>query len=239
MKLNADLGETFGGMSDSDRQLMPLLDQANIACGGHAGDLITMQETVAFAKQHKVSIGAHPSYPDLKNFGRMTVDMPALDLQQVIVDQVKTLQQVCASAGTKLSYVKPHGALYNDMMRDLGIMNTVMRAIVALNSDLKLMIQATPDHEDHRAIANLHGIELILEAFADRGYQANGLLIPRTVEGAVLTADDAVKQVHELIGNGSISTVNGSKLRMPVDTVCVHGDNPEALRVVQQIRALI
>lgn len=239
MKLNADLGETFGGMSDSDRQLMPLLDQANIACGGHAGDHITMQETVAFAKQHKVSIGAHPSYPDLKNFGRISVDMPALDLQQVIVDQVKTLQQVCASAGTKLSYVKPHGALYNDMMRDLGIMNTVMRAIVVLDSDLKLMIQATPEFENHRAFANLHGIELILEAFADRGYQANGLLIHRTVEGAVLTADDAVKQVHELIGNGSISAMNGSTLRMPVDTVCVHGDNPEALRVVQQIRALI
>jgi UPF0271 protein len=239
MKLNADLGETFGGLSDSDRQLMPLLDQANIACGGHAGDLTTMQETVAFAKQHNVSIGAHPSYPDLANFGRVTVDMPAQELQQAIVDQVKTLQQACLSEGIQLSYVKPHGALYNDMMRDLGVMNTVIRAIVVLNSDLKLMIQATPDFENHRAFANQHGIELILEAFADRGYQANGLLMPRSIEGAVLTADDAVKQVHELKCNGCISTMNGSQLRMPVDTVCVHGDNPEALKVVQQIRALI
>jgi len=239
MKLNADLGETLGCMSDSDRQLMPLLDQANIACGGHAGDLITMQETVAFAKQHKVSIGAHPSYPDFMNFGRITVDMPALELQQSIVDQVQTLQQVCISSGTQLSYVKPHGALYNDMMRDLSVMNTVMRAIVVLNSELKLMIQATPDYENHRAFANLHGIELILEAFADRSYQANGLLTPRTVEGAVLSADGAVNQVHELIDSGYIRALNGSTLRFPVDTVCVHGDNPEALSVVQQIRALI
>lgn len=218
---------------------MPLLDQANIACGGHAGDLTTMQEAVAFAKQHNVSIGAHPSYPDLANFGRVTVDMPAQELQQAIVGQVQTLQQVCLSKGIQLSYVKPHGALYNDMMRDLVVMNTVMRAIVVLQSDLKLMIQATPDFENHREFANSHGIELMLEAFADRGYQENGLLMPRAVDGAVLTAGDAVKQVNELKCNGCISAMNGSKLQMPVDTVCVHGDNPEALKVVQQIRALI
>ncbi|GLX78027.1 UPF0271 protein [Thalassotalea insulae] len=235
LTLNCDLGELTGD-SNQDALIMPYIDQANIACGFHASDPLTMQTTVTLACQHNVTIGAHPSYPDRENFGRMSMTLPKAQLIACLQYQIGALQAICQAQGTSVSYVKPHGALYNDMMAKPEILHTVCQAIALLDNSLALVIQAHPDNQEHQAIAQQYQLTLKFEAFADRGYQDNGLLIPRNEANAVLIdSQQVLARVKALVQNQQLSSVNQQKLVLNVDTLCVHGDNKAAVNLVKTI----
>lgn len=240
MLLNADLGESYGAWTmGMDQQLMPLLDQANIACGGHAGDPLTMRRTLELAKSAGVAVGAHPSYPDLQGFGRRSMQIAADELEAQILFQISALSGLAQTAGHPLSYVKPHGALYNDMMANTEVRATVMRAVADYHQPLKLMLLATTDQETHRLEAEKYGLELLFEAFADRAYTDEGKLVARSHAHAVHTEEKALEQALLLAKNQIVITESGKRLEVRADTLCVHGDNPSALNLVQRIREAI
>jgi len=235
VKLNCDLGEL---QHENDADIMPYIDQANIACGFHASDPLTMLKTVQLAVKHNVKIGAHPSYPDKENFGRVSMSFAKEELLAIIHYQVGALQTICQTEKTQLVYVKPHGALYNDMMADLGIFDTVCQAISLLTPSIPLMIQALPNTEKFKAIAKQWQVELIYEAFADRAYQDNGLLVSRSLAGAVLSNEKEVLQrIKILVEKQQLVSINGKALDINVDSLCVHGDNPAALTLIKALRA--
>ena len=241
MKLNCDLGESFGlWKMGLDAQVMPHINLANIACGFHASDPLTMSKTLSLAKQHQVSIGAHPAYPDLVGFGRRSMACSSEELQALFVYQIGALQALAVTQGLTLSYVKPHGALYNDMMKDIKVFNGICQAISRYNNKLALMIQALPDTHQFQEVADRYGITLWFEAFADRNYQDNGLLVPRSQANAVITEPKAVlARCQTLLEHGHLLSENSNTIEMQVDTLCVHGDNPSAVDLVKQLNDLI
>ena len=243
LTLNCDLGELVGE-ANNDALIMPMIDQANIACGAHAGDNQSMRDTVQLAIQHQVEIGAHPSYPDRENFGRKSMFIEKSALQASLIAQIKALNVVCVEQNTKLSYVKPHGALYNDMMKDFTIFDTVCQALAMVNNELNnkllLMVQALPDTLKYKNIADKYKLSLLFEAFADRAYQTNGLLVPRSQQGAVLHQQEAViAQITQLIDHQQLTSIDGETLSLHVDSLCVHGDNDAALSLVNTLQKLI
>ncbi|WP_415905379.1 5-oxoprolinase subunit PxpA [Neptuniibacter sp. QD48_55] len=240
LKLNCDLGESFGSWKMGlDEAVMPHIDQANIACGFHAGDPLVMQKTLALAKQNGVIIGAHPGYPDLVGFGRRSLKVSSDELTSMLLYQISALDGMAASVGLELTYVKPHGAMYNDMMADTSVRQDVMRAIAAYHKPLRLMLQSTPQAEQHREEAKQIGIELWFEIFADRCYADDGKLLSRSLPGAVHSKEKMLAQVRQLKEIGTVTTVNGHQLKLQADTLCVHGDNMEGVNAIQEIRELI
>ncbi len=238
MKLNCDLGESFGAWTKgADEAIMPLIDYANIACGFHAGDPVTMSQTVSLALKHQVTIGAHPSYPDLVGFGRRSMALSEKELIATMLYQVGALQGIAQSQGGKVSFIKPHGALYNDMMKSADLFTQVCKAVSMLPQTLPLVIQALPDKQQHQNIANSHGVTLWFEAFADRNYQDNGLLVSRQQHNAVISDPELVcDRIREYLVTGNFPSEHGKPLKLQIDTLCVHGDNPSALALVAQIR---
>ena len=240
MKLNCDLGESYGSWQMGlDAEVMPHIDMANIACGFHAGDADVMARTLALAKQHGVVIGAHPSYPDLQGFGRRSMALSHSEIVNCMRYQIAALDGMALSAGVTLSYVKPHGALYNDMMAKPAVFAAVLDAVAGFYKPLKLMILATARQQEFAALAKAQGVSLLFEAFADRRYTDEGTLTPRSQAGAVLHADDMLAQVRQLVTQGTVTTASGQLLALQADTLCVHGDNQAAIAQVQQIRALL
>lgn len=241
MKLNCDLGEK---VHDNDALIMPFIHMANIACGFHASDPLTMNNTVKLALTNKVTIGAHPSYNDKDNFGRISVSYSAAELIAIIQYQIGAMQAICDSNKATLSYVKPHGALYNDMMKNAEIFEQVCQAISALKHPLPLLIQALPETDNTfiqlKAIAGKYQISLLFEAFADREYTDQGLLVSRQESNAVIhDIDKIISRCEQLIRHNKFISVNGKPLNLKVDTLCVHGDNPEAIAVVKQLHQLL
>ncbi|AWL13113.1 UPF0271 protein [Saliniradius amylolyticus] len=240
MKLNCDLGEGFGSWKMGlDDQVMPYIDQANIACGFHAGDPDVMAHTLAMAVEHGVEIGAHPGYPDMQGFGRRSIPMTTDQIIHCLHYQVGALGALAAAQGARLSYVKPHGALYNDMIKDDAICDAVFAALACYPQPLTLMMLATGDATHYRNKAEQYGIELYLEAFADRRYTEHGYLTPRSEEGAVLDDEQTLEQVQSLFSKGVVVAADGSELPLNADTLCVHGDNPHAVAMVKRIRELL
>lgn len=240
MKLNCDLGESFGAWSmGADNDIMPLIDQANIACGMHAGDPVVMQQSVSLAVKHKVQIGAHPSYPDRQGFGRRSMVLSRTELTAVLHYQLSTLQGMARLAGAEVEYVKPHGALYNDMAGDTQLRQTVFEAIAAFEPNLKVMVLADANRIEIEQQANALGLEVIFEAFADRRYSQTGSLLPRSEPGALLSHNDALRQVSQLLSQGTVADSQGAVLAVKADSLCVHGDNPQALALVRDIRAMV
>jgi UPF0271 protein len=240
MKLNCDLGESFGAWTIGlDTEVMPHIDQANIACGYHAGDPLVMQKTLALAKQHNVTVGAHPSYPDLVGFGRRSMACSAEEIIALIHYQVAALDGMAAAQGLSIEYVKPHGALYNDMMKKPKVFEAILVALAQYPKNLTLMIQATPEINDYRAQADKLGVTLYSEAFADRCYDDEGRLLARSKAGAVLSKEAMLNQVKQLKQQGSITTVSGNVIKLAVDSLCVHGDNIEGVQAIREIKALI
>lgn len=235
LMLNCDMGESFGPWQmGEDEIVMPWIDMANIACGFHASDPHVMSATIALAQQQKVKIGAHPGYPDLQGFGRRSLDLSPDEVTQIVIYQIGALEGVCRLYEAQVAYVKPHGALYNDMMRDTTLFQAVAKSCSMFN--LPLMILATKNNDRFLDIADQFSVPLLFEAFADRSYQANGLLTPRSHPHAVLSnSDDIYHQVMQLAEYGSVSSVNGQKIRLEADTVCIHGDNPSSIAVVRRI----
>ena len=240
MKLNADLGESYGGWGEnSDPDIMPFIDQANVACGYHAGDPKVMVSTITLLKQYDVSLGAHPSYPDLQGFGRRSMRIPADELIPMIHAQMAMLEGLAKCQGVVLEYVKPHGALYNDMMQYAQVFEDVVSAMSSYHQTLPLMIQALSNNDFHLELAERHKVPLILEAFADRRYTASGYLTSRQNEGAVLTAQEALAQAKSLIHDKQVVAENGKMINIDASTLCVHGDSPSALAMVKDIRQLL
>ena len=238
IKLNCDLGESFGTWKKGrDAEVMPHIDLANIACGFHASDPLTMIQTVQLAMENQVTIGAHPGYPDIIGFGRRHIPMTSDELNAVILYQLGALQTICQSQNTNIGYVKPHGALYNDMMRDLDTFDTICQAVKQSNLTSVIMAQALPDMEAHQSIANKYQLTLWQEAFADRHYQDNGLLVSRTQSNAVISDDEIVcNRIKKYIDDGYIVSETGKPLALKIDSFCVHGDNQSAVNLVKSVR---
>lgn len=241
MKLNCDMGEAFGTWKMGlDEQIMPHVDQANVACGFHASDPLTMVKTVALAKQHNVSIGAHPGYPDLVGFGRRNMDIAPAELKALIQYQVGALKGICESQNTQIEYIKPHGAMYNQMMADDAILDTVMQAVSELDATLPLMVGAVPEAPKIKAMAKKYGLTVWFEAFADRLYTDEGRLTPRKEPNAVHASFELMEtQVKQLCESGTVTSGSGKTLAIHADTICVHGDGAHALEAVTKLRAIV
>ena len=240
MKLNCDLGESFGAWTIGlDTEVMPHIDQANIACGYHAGDPLVMQKTLSLAKQYQVTVGAHPSYPDLVGFGRRSIACTTEEIIALIHYQVAALDGMAAAQGLSIEYVKPHGALYNDMMKKPKVFEAILAALAQYPKKLALMLQATPEIEGYKVQAHKLGLTLYSEAFADRCYDDEGRLLARNKAGAVLSKAAMLAQVKQLVEHGSITTISGKVINLSVDSLCVHGDNIEGVQAIGAIRALI
>lgn len=222
-----------------DELIMPYIDMANIACGFHAGDPMVMTQTLKRAIAHNVEIGAHPSYPDLQGFGRRSMKMTEAEIIAITQYQIGALDGIARSLDSKVTYVKPHGALYNDMMQNPVVFNAIAKAISSYSDQLALLIQYTPQCADNRKIADKYKLKLLFEAFADRLYQDDGLLTPRAKPGAVLDEENMLKQASQLIQDQSVSTTSGQILYIAADTICVHGDSLYALTGVENIREML
>ena len=227
--LNADVGESFGPWPmGADEALIPLVSSVNVACGAHAGDPATILRTVALAARHGVAVGAHPGYPDLAGFGRRDLEMSATDLRASLIVQIGAVQAADRIAGTTVGHVKPHGALYNRAARDLGVATTIAKAIRDLDPTLVLVgLAGSASIVAGRAA----GLAVSEEAFADRRYEADGSLRSRQLPGALLGPADAAAQARAIVRDGRVTTGDGSRLAVQADTICIHGDSPDAVEI--------
>ena len=233
--LNCDLGESFGNFRvGNDEEVLSLVTSANVATGFHAGDPLVMRTTVRNAKANSVRIGAHVGYRDLAGFGRRFIDYDLDQLTAEVLYQIGALQAACRASGTEVEYVKPHGALYNRIARDAKQAQAVIAAMKLADPQLALMgLAGSPV----LAWAEEAGLSTISETFADRAYENDGSLVPRSQPGAVHeSVDEAAGQALNFALGEPITAVDGTKVSVAADSICVHGDNPHALTVVRTIR---
>jgi len=229
--LNSDLGEGAG----TDAELMPLISSANIACGAHAGDESTMRETVALARRYGVAVGAHPSYPDRVNFGRIRVAMEPDALTEEIARQIRALRGV--APGLRISHVKAHGALYNEAWRDAVIAKAIVASVKQVFAEpTEVALFAAPKSALADA-ARRAGVRVVLEGFVDRAYEADGSLRSRKLSGALHTDPQvAAQQALSFVRDGGVRAHDGSFLALAVDTLCLHGDTPGAPAIAAAVR---
>jgi 5-oxoprolinase (ATP-hydrolysing) subunit A len=229
---NSDLGEGAG----TDMALMPLITSANIACGGHAGNDNTMRTTVELAMRNKVAIGAHPGYPDRERFGRVPMEIPARELIESIRRQLDSLIGIAGRMGGRVTHVKAHGALYNQAERDAAIARNIIFGVQAATGGHELVIVAPPGSAMLEEAKGM-GMKVAREGFVDRAYEPDGTLQSRSIAGAVLThPEDAVRQALSFVKNGGVTAVDGSFLKLEVDTLCVHGDTAGAADIARAVR---
>ena len=236
--LNCDMGESYGAWTMGlDAEVMPFIDCANIACGFHAGDPGIMRKTVSLALAHDVMIGAHPAYPDLVGFGRRSMACTPAEIQDLLHYQIGALDGICRVQGGRVRYVKPHGAMYNDMMANPEQLRAVIQAIARYDVQLPLMLMATRDNSAAQALADEFGVQLWFEAFADRAYDSAGRLVSRQLPGAVHHEPEVIiAQALTLSRGEPLRASDGSELHLKADTLCVHGDNASSVSAVQRIR---
>jgi UPF0271 protein len=236
--LNADVGESFGAWRmGNDEELIGLVSSVNVACGFHAGDPLVIEATVRFAAAARVAVGAHPGYPDLQGFGRRAVALPPAELEAVILYQVAALAGIARAEGTALRHVKAHGALYNQAARDATIARPIARAIRRLSADLVFVGLAGSMMLE---VARDEGLRVAEEAFADRGYLADGSLVPRDQPGALLRGpNETAEQAMSIARDGRVRTVDGDWLDLHADTICLHGDTPGAAERARATRAAL
>lgn len=233
--LNADMGESFGPWPmGADEALMPLVTSVNIACGAHAGDPLVMRRTLALAARHHVAVGAHPGYPDLQGFGRRAMAMPPTEVEAWVLAQIGALAGVARAVGVPLRHVKAHGALYNQASDDPALAEAIARAVRTFDPTLVLVARAGSLQVEAAQAAGLHVAE---EAFADRGYDAQGRLVGRTQPGALVSKpEDAAARVVRLLQTGQIPALDGTVLSLRADTICFHSDSPGAPRIAGAVR---
>jgi UPF0271 protein len=233
--LNSDIGESFGAWTmGDDAGVLAHVTSANIACGFHAGDPDTMRRTVALAAQHGVAIGAHVSLPDLQGFGRREMRVGADKTYAMTLYQLGALAAFTRAAGMRLHHVKPHGALYNMAARDAALADAIAHA--ARDFDPQLILVGLAGSESTRA-GERAGLAVAHEAFADRRYQADGSLTPRREAGAVIDdVDAAVAQALAIVTRGEVVARDGKTIRLRADTICVHGDRPDAAVFARKLR---
>ncbi|MFT7860773.1 MAG: 5-oxoprolinase subunit PxpA [Sulfurimonas sp.] len=240
LTLNCDMGEGFGVYNlGLDDEIMPYIDMANLACGFHASDPVVMHRSIKSALANGVKIGAHPSYPDLNGFGRREMKCSAEEIVSFVIYQCGALDALCRTYGSRVTYLKPHGALYNTMMKDLHVFKAICKAVSKYDKKIKLMILSNADNEKFSKIAKKYGIKLLFEVFADRGYNDDGSLVKRGEKGDLLSSDkEVLKRAKLLLKKGVIKSKNGKKLKLKADTLCVHGDNEHALKLIKALHSL-
>ncbi|WP_296663089.1 5-oxoprolinase subunit PxpA [Paraburkholderia sp.] len=231
--LNADLGEGCG----SDEALLDLVSSANIACGWHAGSAHAMRECVRWAVEKGVSIGAHPGFNDPENFGRKEMDLPVTELYAGVLYQLGALSAIAQAEGGRIAHVKPHGALYNQAAHDARIADTIVSAVHDFDPTVAVFALAG---SALAAAARAAGLVAVEEVFADRGYRADGSLVPRGEPGALLDDEDAVlARTLAMILEQRVQAVDGTWVPLNAQTVCLHGDGPHALAFARRIRAAL
>lgn len=236
--LNADVGESYGAWTmGQDEVLLPMVTSANVACGAHAGDPLVMDRTIALCARLGVAVGAHPSYPDRDGFGRRDMEMTADELEASILAQVGALAAIARGRGIELTHVKPHGALYNTAAQTPALAETIARAVLRFSADLVLVGLAESVGLEAWSAA---GLRVASEAFADRAYERDGSLRSRRLPGAVL-ADPAAAaaQAVSLVVDGRVLAIDGSWVAVQADTICLHGDTPNAPLYAAAVRAAL
>jgi len=234
--INCDMGESFGPWTmGADDQVMPNITSANVACGAHAGDPRVMRRTIRLARQHGVSVGAHPGFADLQGFGRREMQADVSEVEDSVLAQIGALAAMARAEGAPLRHVKAHGALYNMAARDRALSDAIARAIKAFDPALIMFgLPGSPMIEAGRAA----GLRVAAEGFADRAYQPDGSLTPRSVPGAVIHDPAAVvERAVRMVRDGVVLTPDGREISLQVDTICVHGDTPGAADLTRRIRA--
>lgn len=227
--INADLGEGIG----NEIELMPYLSSCSIACGGHTGDFNSMRQVVKLAKQHQVKIGAHPSFPDTNNFGRLVVDMSSEDLFTSLKAQIEDILKVLNEYDLPLHHVKPHGALYNLAAKDKNTASVIIDVIKSINLPIKLY---APYKSVIAELAIAENIDVIFEGFADRNYNDDLSLVSRQNPNALITnSEEVFRHVFRMISKQKVMTIGRVEVPLKVATICVHGDTPNAVELVSKI----
>ena len=230
--LNCDMGE---GMPN-DALIMPFISSANIACGFHAGDKKIMQQTIELAMQYHVAIGAHPSFPDKANFGRADMQLSSDRVYEIVKEQIETLAEIAAKNNCILHHVKPHGALYNMAAKGEGLSAAICKAVATTNKSLLIYALSGSKLIDVATSMNLRTCN---EVFADRSYQADGSLTPRSQSNALLQNKEAVEQqVLQMLEHGTVTSVDGRTIVLKADTICIHGDAEHAAEFAKLINNL-
>ena len=234
--LNSDLGESFGAYTiGMDEAVIAHISSANVACGYHAGDPLVMDKTVAAAKAAGVAVGAHPGHPDLIGFGRRNMACSPKEVKAFIKYQMGAIQAFCTAHGVKLQHVKPHGALYNQAAKDMELSMAIAEAIAEVDKDVILMGLAGSCMLE---AGKKCGLRVASEVFADRAYQADGSLVPRSKPGAVIhDKDEAIARTIRMVTEGKVTAITGEEVSIDAHSICVHGDNPSAVEFVKNIRA--
>jgi len=229
ISINCDIGEGVG----NEHEIMPFIQHCNIACGGHAGDSESMTEMVKLAVQNNVFIGAHPSYPDKVNFGRKSLVFDSERLIKSIRDQINHLIEVATIEGAKVTHIKPHGALYNDVAKDAILAKNFITAITPYKFEMALFV---PFNSVIEMIAIENGFTILYEAFADRNYNNDLSLLNRKDNNALITDEQlVVEHVREMISTGRVNTVNNQKVEIKADIFCLHSDNKNAVSIVKEL----
>jgi UPF0271 protein len=234
--LNCDMGESFGAYTiGCDAEVMSSISSANVACGFHGGDPGVMRRTVQLAREAGVAVGAHPGFPDLAGFGRREMRVSAREAEDMVLYQIGALAAIAESEGVRLRHVKPHGALYNMAVHDPGLADAIVKAVLAFNPSLILF--ALPGSE-LAAAGERGGLAVAMEGFADRAYEADGSLTPRSRPGSVIhDLSEVVRRAVRMVVEGRVTAAGGGEIPMDVATLCTHGDTPGAADLIRGLRA--
>ncbi|NWF87241.1 5-oxoprolinase subunit PxpA [Candidatus Bathyarchaeota archaeon] len=234
--INCDLGENYGAFKvGNDEKIMPHITSANIACGFHAGDPVTIMQTVNMAKKHGVAVGAHPGYPDLLGFGRREMQLTMEEIKSYMIYQISALQGFAKTVNVKLQHVKPHGALYNTAAKDTNVSESIAEAVKML--DPKLIVFAPPKSALAKAVVKA-GLRVAHEVFADRTYNSDGSLVSRKQPDAIIQEPKrVVERAVRMVREGIVVAVNSEIVKLgEVHTICVHGDTPTAVELVKRLK---
>ena len=233
--LNADLGESFSIYKiGNDEEIMNYISSANIACGWHGGDPMVMRKTVKLAKERNVAIGAHPSYPDKLGFGRRYMKISTEEAKNYVLYQIGALYALAKAEGLKIQHVKPHGALYNAMIKEEELTRGIIDGILEFDKNL---IFVGPSNSKIMEMARDMGARVAHEVFADRAYNSDGTLVSRGKPGAVIEdKEEIANRVVSMIKDGGIKSIDGEWVELRADTICIHGDNPNAVEIAKYLR---
>ncbi len=236
--INCDMGESFGAYKlGLDEEVIRYITSANIACGFHAGDPLVMEKAISLAKNHGVSVGAHPGFPDLMGFGRRNIDATLTEIKGYVIYQIGALQAFAKAQGLRVEHVKPHGALYLMAVEDEKISEAIVDAIANVDKDLIFVALAGSKGEMMTKIGERVGLRVAYEAFPDRAYTPEGTLVSRRQPGAVIKDPDVVAQrALRMAKDGKVVAIDGTEIPFRPETLCVHGDTPGAVDLVKKIR---
>ena len=235
ININCDLGESSKLHStENDPLLLKIVNSANIACGYHAGDKVTMEKTIEISKENNVSIGAHPSFNDPENFGRKRLNLPSNEITKLIIDQINILSNVANKTGMKVTHVKPHGALNNMACENYDLAKVIAESIMQVNKELIFLV---PTGSQMEKAGKKLGMKIAAEIFADRNYEDDGNLVSRSKDNAmIIDPEIAKKHVIRMVENQALNCYSGKQIPCEIDSICVHGDGESAVNTAKQIK---